>query len=167
MFSDNELLPAVAQWVYPILGIIPSNPAATAAKADLSKLLSLLNKHLLSRTFLVSERVTLADVVLACSLLPAYQVVLDESNRKPYVNVNRWFNTCVNQPQFRRVLGDVKLCEKEGVSTISVKAPEPTPEPKKSSKKSAKDAEDDDGGDEMAEFQDKPAKDPFDAFPKG
>jgi elongation factor 1-gamma len=33
-------------------------------------------------------------------------------NRKPYQNVNRWFTTVVNQPQFKAVVGDFKLCEK-------------------------------------------------------
>ena len=28
------------------------------------------------------------------------------------MNVNRWFETCINQPQFRAVLGEVTLCAK-------------------------------------------------------
>jgi elongation factor 1-gamma len=32
--------------------------------------------------------------------------------RAPYVNVNRWFVTCINQPQFKEVLGEVTLCTK-------------------------------------------------------
>lgn len=38
--------------------------------------------------------------------------VLEPSFRQPYSNVTRWFVTCVNQPQFKAVLGEVKLCEK-------------------------------------------------------
>jgi elongation factor 1-gamma len=38
--------------------------------------------------------------------------VFDPEYRAPFVHVNRWFVTCVNQPQFRAVLGDVVLCEK-------------------------------------------------------
>lgn len=38
--------------------------------------------------------------------------VLEPSFRQPYPNVTRWFVTCVNQPQFKAVLGEVKLCEK-------------------------------------------------------
>lgn len=44
-------------------------------------------------------------------LLSALQV-LEPSFRQPYNNVNRWFITCINQPQFKVVLGEVKLCEK-------------------------------------------------------
>lgn len=38
--------------------------------------------------------------------------VLEPRVRAPYVNVNRWFVTCVNQPEFRAVLGPVELCTK-------------------------------------------------------
>ena len=38
--------------------------------------------------------------------------VLEPQFRAPYVNVNRWFVTCINQPQFKAVLGEVSLCTK-------------------------------------------------------
>lgn len=38
--------------------------------------------------------------------------VLEPSFRQPYQNVNRWFTTLINQPQFKAVLGDVELCDK-------------------------------------------------------
>lgn len=38
--------------------------------------------------------------------------VLEPSFRQPFQNVTRWFVTCVNQPQFKAVLGEVKMCEK-------------------------------------------------------
>lgn len=73
-----------------------------------------LNDYLLPRTYLVGERITLADIVLATSLLHLYEHYCDEKNRKPYPNVNRWFTTCINQTQFKTVLGDFKICQKEG-----------------------------------------------------
>lgn len=33
-------------------------------------------------------------------------------SRKPYVNVNRWFDTMVNQPLVKAILGEVPLCDK-------------------------------------------------------
>ena len=35
----------------------------------------------------------------------------EPSFRAPFTNVNRWFMTVVNQPEFKKVLGEVKLCE--------------------------------------------------------
>lgn len=45
------------------------------------------------------------------STLASWQV-LEPSFRQAFPNTNRWFLTCINQPQFRAVLGEVKLCEK-------------------------------------------------------
>lgn len=82
------------------------------AKEDIKLALSVLNAHLLTRTYLVGERITLADISVACTLFNLYTKVLDPNYRKPFVNVNRWFLTLVNQPQFKAVLGDVQLCDK-------------------------------------------------------
>ena len=38
--------------------------------------------------------------------------MLEPKFRAEFVHVNRWFVTCINQPQFKSVLGDVTLCEK-------------------------------------------------------
>lgn len=48
---------------------------------------------------------------LTVPTLPSWQV-LEPSFRQAFPNTNRWFLTCINQPQFRAVLGEVKLCEK-------------------------------------------------------
>ncbi len=36
--------------------------------------------------------------------------VFDPEWRKPYPNVERYFMTCAQQPEFRKVMGDVVLC---------------------------------------------------------
>lgn len=38
--------------------------------------------------------------------------VLEPSDRKVLTNVTRWFTTCINQPEFLKVLGKISLCEK-------------------------------------------------------
>ncbi|XP_061690285.1 elongation factor 1-gamma isoform X1 [Syngnathoides biaculeatus] len=112
-FADSEIVPPASTWVFPTLGIMQFNKQATEqAKEDVKKLLAVLNQHLNTRTFLVGERITLADITVACSMLWLYKQVLEPSFRQPYPNVTRWFVTCVNQPQFKTVLGEVKLCEK-------------------------------------------------------
>uniref|UniRef100_H3B467 Eukaryotic translation elongation factor 1 gamma n=1 Tax=Latimeria chalumnae TaxID=7897 RepID=H3B467_LATCH len=112
-FADSEIVPPASTWVFPTLGIMQYNKQATEhAKEEVKKVLGVLDLHLQTRTFLVGERVTLADIAVVCSLLWLYKQVLEPSFRQLYVNVNRWFVTCVNQPQFKAVLGEVKLCEK-------------------------------------------------------
>jgi len=112
-FADTEILPSACTWVYPTLGFKQYNKQDTEkAQAHLKKCLALLNSFLESRTFLVGERISLADIALACNMLMLYAQVLDPKFREPYGNVNRWFLTCINQPQFKAVLGDFALCEK-------------------------------------------------------
>jgi len=115
-FSDNEILPAACTWVFPCLGITQYNKQDTdRAKDQIKKVLKVLNDHLLTRTFVVGERATLADISLVCNMQMLYEQVLDTAFRKDYQNVNRWFTTMVNQPNVKKVLGDVKLCEKMAV----------------------------------------------------
>merc|ERR1711902_371876 len=111
--ADNEILPASCTWVFPTLGIMQFNKTATErAKEDVKSALKTLNDHLLTRTFLVGERLTLADIAVACTLLNLYKHVLEPDFRKPFVNVTRWFNTVVNQPNAKAVVGQVNLCTK-------------------------------------------------------
>lgn len=112
-FADSDIVPPASTWVFPTLGIMHHNKQATEnAKEEVKRILGLLDAHLKTRTFLVGERVTLADITVVCTLLWLYKQVLEPSFRQAFPNTNRWFLTCINQPQFRAVLGEVKLCEK-------------------------------------------------------
>lgn len=112
-FADSEILPASCAWVFPILGILQYQKSnVDRAKEDLKHAMKALNAHLLTRTYLVGERISLADIALACTLLQLYTNAFDPEFRKSFQNVNRWFTTLVNQPNFKKVVGDVKLCAK-------------------------------------------------------
>ncbi|XP_043538554.1 elongation factor 1-gamma [Chiloscyllium plagiosum] len=156
--------------------------ATEHAKEEVKKVLSILNEFLKTRTFLVGERVTLADITVVCSLLWLYKQVLDPSFRQPYTNMNRWFITCINQPQFKAVLGEVKLCDKMAqfdakkfaeLQPKKEKAPkepkEPKPQEKKEKRKEKKEEpapeEEQDACDEALASQPK-TKDPFAHLPK-
>merc|ERR1712173_450220 len=111
--ADNEILPASCTWVFPTMGIMQFNKNATdRAKEDIKSAMKTLNDHLLTRTFLVGERLTLADIAVACTLLNLYKQVMDPNFRKPFMNVTRWFTTVINQPNAKGVLGAVALCSK-------------------------------------------------------
>jgi elongation factor 1-gamma len=174
-FADNEILPPTYTWVLPALGAIqPNKQAIERSKEDIKKILKFLNDHLLTRTYLVGERITLADIVVSCSLLQLYQYVLEPSVRSPYTNVNRWFTTLINQKEFKNVLGDVKLCDKaitldnapKKVAETSAKK-EKKEKVVKQEKAVNKEAVPDLGGDEEEISLEPKTKDPFEAFPKG
>jgi len=169
-FATCEIeLPASA-WLLPIFEIVPENREATAkAKGDIRKVFGILNQHLATRTFLVNERVTLADIVVAMTVYRLYKIVLDAGFRKGWANVNRWYLTCVNQPEFIKVIGETKLCDKMQVAKAAAPKPaaEKKAEPKPAAKKEApkpkpKDDDDDEDEKEKAPKQ----ANPLDALPK-
>jgi elongation factor 1-gamma len=154
-----------------------------AAKAATTELLGHLNEILLSRTFLVGERLSLADLSVAFNLLPAFQHVLDEGARKSAPAVTRWFKTVMGQSEVAAVVGSLSLCSKPAqfdAKKFADSAPAP-----KGGKKEAKKSESEKGSEKKApkkkeakksecepeepedEFAEPPKKgDPFDKYPK-
>uniref|UniRef100_A0A674BRB2 Valine--tRNA ligase n=1 Tax=Salmo trutta TaxID=8032 RepID=A0A674BRB2_SALTR len=105
-FADNELTPVSCAVVFPLLGLQQSS------HAEMMRVLNVLDKTLEPKTFLVGDSLTLADIAVATAALLPFKYALEPSNRKALTNVTRWFLTCVNQPQFVKVLGQISLCEK-------------------------------------------------------
>jgi elongation factor 1-gamma len=79
----------------------------------LGSALTVLNNHLADKTYLVNDQITLADIVVASTLLYPFKLVADKTYLKNYQNVVRWFMTCVNQTEFKAVIGQVTMCKKE------------------------------------------------------
>lgn len=112
-FSETEIQPKVSGWLYPLMGYAPMNEAIMAqSKEDLLKVLAIFDKILLPKTFLVGNRITLADIIVACTLWSSMSKLIEPEDRKSLVNLVRWYVTCVNQPEFKSVLGAVGLCVK-------------------------------------------------------
>lgn len=91
----------------------PSPESNDKAKADLAAALDILNKHLEGKEFIVNSQVTLADITIASALVYPFKLVCDGKFLKPYGNVTAWFKRCVEQDQFKAVIGEVAMCKKE------------------------------------------------------
>ncbi|XP_072929373.1 elongation factor 1-gamma [Epargyreus clarus] len=177
-WADSELLPASCAWVFPYLGIMQFNKQnVERARTDLVSALKQLDAHLRTRTFLVTERVTLADIVVFTTLLHAFQHVLDPSIREELQNVQRWFLTLAHQPQVSAVLGPVTLADKPPVFdpkkyqelTHSKKGGGDKKDKKSEKKEQAPKKKEPEPADLPDELDEKPkeSKDPFDSLPKG
>jgi len=181
-FADSEIIPPSCTWVFPLLGIIAYDKQTVEnAKEDVAKFMTSLNAHLLTRTYLVGERLTLADISVAMTLLQLYQYVLEPKLRAPYQNVNRWFQTVVNQPESIAVIGNFKLADKtleydpKKVVDHQAKSSKKEKDAKKETKKEVKKekepkkaepAEELDAA-EAALAAEPKSSNPFDAMPKG
>jgi len=99
-----------------------------------------LNTHLASNTYLVGHSVTLADIIMTCNLLLGFTQILVKSFTSEFPHVERYFWTLVNQPNFRKILGQVK--QTDAVPPVPAKKPsqpkESKPKPKDEPKKVAK-----------------------------
>lgn len=80
-FANSEFLPSLNRWVRPLLGHEPYNKKTVdeGMKANL-KVMDALEQHLLLRTFLVGERITLADLVTAALVSRGFEHVSNAVN---------------------------------------------------------------------------------------
>lgn len=118
--------------------------AEEAANVALKRSFGALDSYLASNTFLVGHSVTLADIVLTCNLYYGFVYILPKSFTSAFPHVERYFWTLVNQPNFRKVIGEVKQTD----AIPPVKTPEEVAaaakakaEPKKQEEKPAAPAE--------------------------
>jgi len=167
-WSACELELAVAAWVYPILGFANFDfRAQQKAETDIKAALKVLDQYLLTRTFLVGESVTGADIAVAMALVNPSKMVFDAAFRAPFPNVFRWFATCINQPEFLAVIGEVEMCT-EAKSAKPAKKEQPKKEkkpqqPKAEKKPKKKEPEEEE---EEAAPMPKKAPNPLDMLPK-
>jgi len=157
--GDLELAGSV--WLYPIYGLIPNNPKATEnAKQDIRKAMGILNNYLANKSFLVGDDVTLADIVVACSLTPLYTKVFDEAFRQGFENVNNWFLNIINQPNFLKVQPEFSMCSKMEVANQKPKQ-EANEQPKEESKEESKEETKEETNEEpKKETNEEPKKEP-------
>ncbi|KAI8982542.1 hypothetical protein BDB01DRAFT_843428 [Pilobolus umbonatus] len=152
LFAENELIGQSYKWITPHMGFTPYlKPNVDAAFTNFKRALGALDKVLLTKTYLVGNEVTFADICVVTSIVPAFTYMLNKENRAEFKNVLRYFNTLVAKPHFKKALGEVKLCEtplqytaaKKETKKKEVKkeAPKKKEEPKK--KAEPKDDEDD------------------------
>eukprot|EP00069_Balaena_mysticetus_P001237 bmy_15122T0 len=171
-FADNDVVPPASTWVFPTLGIMHHNKQVTEnAKEVVRQIMGLLDAHLKTRTFLVGERVTLADITVVCTLLWLYKQVLEPSFYQPFPNTNRWLLTCIHQPQFWAVLGEFAESQPKKDTPRKEKASreekqKPQAEQKEEKKTAAPATEEELDECEQSLAAEQKAKDPFAHLPK-
>ncbi|KAJ5203962.1 Elongation factor 1-gamma 2 [Penicillium cinerascens] len=103
-FANSELLTHFGAWYRPLLGLEPYNKKTADESAKVAiKYMAVLEEHLTANTYLVGERITLADLFTASLLTRAFATVLDKKFRDAHPAVSRWYNTIVNQEDFKAV----------------------------------------------------------------
>lgn len=132
--------------------------------------LNTLEAHLLTRTFVVGERITLADINVAAAVFGAVRLTIDAETRLKLVNTIRHLETIINQPKLKDVFGEVEYVEK-AVQYVPPKkeakpAPAPTPAAPKEKKEKPKKEDEDEEDDGNLVPEEPKAKNPLDLLPK-
>lgn len=105
-FSTTELSGPLSSWSYPYFGYTPyDKKKEVAAQQSMAKALGVLESYLQTRTYLVGDAVTLADIIVFSTLWPGFTKMFDPEFRKPFPNVQRYWLTLAAQPHFSKVVG--------------------------------------------------------------
>ncbi|KAG7981733.1 hypothetical protein I3843_04G011700 [Carya illinoinensis] len=130
-FASLEIDANILHWFILRIGFaVYLPPAEEAAISALKRALDALNTHLASNTYLVGHSVTLADIVMICNLVLGFNRILMKSFTSEFPHVERYFWTMVNQPNFRKILGEVR--QTDSIPPVqSAKKPSQPKEPAK------------------------------------
>ena len=167
-YANQEVLPALGSWFFPLVGREPYNKknVEEGSKKAL-KAVSVLDEHLLVHTYLVGERLTLADLFTAAIISRGFEFFFDKQWRDENPNVSRWYETVCNQPIYSDVAGKPDFIDEaiknQPPKTEKQEKPKKEQAPKAQPKPKAKEV------DEEEEEEDKPApkpKHPLEALPK-
>jgi len=133
-FANTEVLPAMARVYLPLMGREPYNKKnVDEGQKACSKAVHVFEEHLLVNTYLVGERLTLADIFAAGILNRGFQYIFDKKWRAQNPNLTRWYETVCNQPTYSAVAGKLELIDE----AIKYQPPKKEPAPKKEAKKEA------------------------------
>eukprot|EP00698_Gefionella_okellyi_P023464 TRINITY_DN802_c0_g1_i1.p1 TRINITY_DN802_c0_g1~~TRINITY_DN802_c0_g1_i1.p1 ORF type:complete len:418 (-),score=103.11 TRINITY_DN802_c0_g1_i1:21-1274(-) len=132
-FAATEIELPAAVLLLPLEGKIAYEKAvAGQATSDIKSTISKLNAHLASRTYLVGEHISLADIAVYVALVELFAKAIDRNVRKPFSHAIRWFTNIGEQANVRAVLGAPQLCEVAQEPKAVVKeAPKPAAAPAK------------------------------------
>lgn len=111
-YTENHIQKPMIDLYLPAVGKSPYNKNnEKTATESLRTGLAIIEKVLHEHTFLVEERITLADIKLAATLKAAFATVVDAPFRKDFPNVVRHFHTVTNNTVIKPVFGECKLIE--------------------------------------------------------
>lgn len=172
-YADSEIFAHVRTVMALLSGHIPyTKPGDTFLRGKILQSFETLEKHLADRTYLVTERITLADISVAAVIKHAVERIVDASHRTKLPNTIRFYNTVANHSAIKPVFGETDFIEVAKQFTPPAKA-KPAKEAAAAAPKEAKPAAakkpaaaEDDDDDEPSVPQEPKTKNPLDDLPK-
>ncbi len=161
-FANMEISRNNKALIYPLFGFYEFNKVdADNATKDLKDQLTVLNKHLDGKSFIVGSSLTLADVTLFFNLRAYFMLVFVEDQRKKlYPNITAWFTSLAASEAAVKVFGRTLLCKVPAKALKVEKKEEPKKEEKKQEKPAKKETAEE--GDDDDDKPKKKGKNPLD-----
>ncbi|KAK4250753.1 hypothetical protein C7999DRAFT_28838 [Corynascus novoguineensis] len=144
-FFNSEVLPKLGSWFRPLIGRDPYNKKAVedASKAALEAI-SVVENHLRDNTYLVGERITLADLFGTALISRGFEYFFDKEWRQKNPNVSRWYETVYNQPIYSAVAPPFAFIDTPKLTNVApkkVEQPKAAPKPAAAPKPQAEEQE--------------------------
>ena len=151
-------------------GMLPYNKALHTAFTERAiRGLKTVEAHLATRTYLVTERITLADITFASVVGRASKTILDNELRPQFPNAIRHAETIYNHPAMKDIFGPLEFVEK-AIQFVppakEKKEPKPAAAPQPKAEKKPKKEEVDEEEDDLVPKEEPKAKNPLDSLPK-
>ncbi|GMM35176.1 translation elongation factor EF1B gamma [Saccharomycopsis crataegensis] len=145
-FSNSELIGSLSGAFKPLQGRVPYNKKVVDENLATAELVAAsFEQRLVNYTFLVGERMTIADVYAAFAMSRGFATVWGKEWRSKHPEIMRWFNTITASPIFKesKYAQTFELIEKpiEFVPPKKEKKQKQQQAPKKEAKKEEKPAE--------------------------
>lgn len=168
--ADSEILIYVNLVFQLCNNILPYNKAIHTAFTERAlRGLRTVETHLATRTYLVTERITLADISIASVVGRAGKIILDAEVRPQFPNVIRLAETIYNHPLMKEAFGPLEFVEK-ALQFVpppkEKKEPKPAAAPQPKAEKKPKKVEEEDDDDDLVPKEEPKGKNPLDLLPK-
>ena len=108
-YTNSSIVPCFVKIAYHTFGFVDDKPGFSKASADVKACAKLLNERLKGKSWLVGDRLTLADIVAFNALIVPFAFVLDGGFRKAMSDVSAWFEKMSKLPVVARSAGYVKM----------------------------------------------------------
>lgn len=135
-FANSEIIPDIATLMQPLQGKVPFNKRSyDETLSQLNKKLMILENRLKEFTYLVNDRITLADLFTAALLKRGFQFLFGKQWRDNHPGIVRWFTTVIDCPVISAEFQDFEFIEE---AVEPPKKPKGKPEKKDAKKDSNK-----------------------------
>lgn len=164
-FGNSDVMSNAINTFGGLTGRVPYNKKLVDTSFQkLIEITKVVEDRLYDYTYLVGDRLTLADLLMAQSYWRSFTYLFGKEQRQQFPNLSKWFNTVVNSDVLKAEFADFKFIDKtvEYVPPKKEKKEQAPKQAKPAAKKESKPADDD-------EEEDKPApapKHPLAALPK-